>query len=88
VNSISKNSRTPFHIACHLGNIELVKYLASKPETYLEIEDQEKNTPLHLAAMEGHTAVVTFLISEKKVDPICMNAEFKKPIDVTKDELI
>ena len=79
INTFNKANWTPFHIACEIGNLELVKYLASIPEIFLEVEDIDKNTPLHLAAKQGNLPIVTFLISDMKVDPACVNNELKKP---------
>lgn len=50
--------RTALHLACEIGNIDIVTFFTSKPEIFCEVEDEDRNTPLHLAAKEGHLIVV------------------------------
>jgi ankyrin repeat protein len=54
--------RTALHIACDLGDLDLVIFLAKRQEIFLDVEDEDRNTPLHLAVQAGHFEVIKYLI--------------------------
>ena len=51
-------------MACELGSMPIVEYLASKDPTICRITlaDFKGKTPLHLAAIKNHVNVVKFLL--------------------------
>ncbi|MEK6238475.1 MAG: ankyrin repeat domain-containing protein, partial [Planctomycetales bacterium] len=67
VDSRSEDGFTALHIATHVGNVELMKFLlAEGAEVNARTEDG--TTPLMTAAMEGKLAAASFLLANK-ADP-------------------
>lgn len=63
------NFRTPLHLACNSGYIDIVQYLLLKKKASVCEEDAERMQPLHLAAKSGHPDVTsTLLKAGAKVD--------------------
>lgn len=59
-----KIGRTPLARACHNGDLAVVKIRFSERPQDLHVQDNAENTPLQIACLEGHDAVVEFLISQ------------------------
>lgn len=53
---------TPLHLACHLGDPEIV-FLLLDLSPHMDVEDFLGNTPLIIAVSAGHAAVVDLLLS-------------------------
>lgn len=60
VNYRDYDSRTPLHLACNFGNLEIVKYLVSHGAN-IEIKDRFGNTPLNEARNSGFDEIVAYL---------------------------
>jgi ankyrin repeat protein len=54
----------PIHIACRVGNLELVKYLMNDCDAHLLAPDNMSYTPLFEAATNGHEAIVDALVTK------------------------
>uniref|UniRef100_A0A669C197 Ankyrin 1 n=1 Tax=Oreochromis niloticus TaxID=8128 RepID=A0A669C197_ORENI len=52
---------TPLHVACHYGNIKMVKFLLQQ-QAHVNAKTRMGYTPLHQAAQQGHTDIVTLLL--------------------------
>ncbi|KAF3702195.1 Ankyrin-1 [Channa argus] len=52
---------TPLHVACHYGNIKMVKFLLQQ-QAHANSKTRMGYTPLHQAAQQGHTDIVTLLL--------------------------
>ncbi|XP_010765008.1 ankyrin-1-like [Notothenia coriiceps] len=52
---------TPLHVACHYGNIKMVKFLLQQ-QANVNSKTKLGYTPLHQAAQQGHTDIVTLLL--------------------------
>ncbi|MEQ2298838.1 Ankyrin-1, partial [Ameca splendens] len=52
---------TPLHVACHYGNIKMVKFLLQQ-QANVNSKTRLGYTPLHQAAQQGHTDIVTLLL--------------------------
>uniref|UniRef100_A0A8C2Q4S0 Ankyrin 1, erythrocytic b n=1 Tax=Cyprinus carpio TaxID=7962 RepID=A0A8C2Q4S0_CYPCA len=52
---------TPLHVACHYGNIKMVKFLLQQ-QAHVNSKTRLGYTPLHQAAQQGHTDIVTLLL--------------------------
>ncbi|XP_076872494.1 ankyrin repeat domain-containing protein 6b isoform X2 [Brachyhypopomus gauderio] len=61
--AVTKYGRTPLHLACYKGHVEVVKILL-KAGCDLDVEDDGNQTALHRAAMVGHSDVISALIQE------------------------
>ncbi|ORX46875.1 ankyrin, partial [Piromyces finnis] len=61
-----KNKNTPLHIASKYGNNEMVHLLIEKDEELVNIQNNEKWTPLHFACDQGHNhkGVIEYLIEK------------------------
>ena len=65
-----QNNRTPLHVACGKGDLNMVKMLVNEQNANLHVYDIHNVTPLHEAARSGNTELVLYLIVEhKKFDP-------------------
>lgn len=45
---------TPLHCAAYSGNIEIVRFLCDNPVTEIEVEDDERRTPLLVSIQSGN----------------------------------
>uniref|UniRef100_A0A4W5QYE9 Ankyrin 1 n=1 Tax=Hucho hucho TaxID=62062 RepID=A0A4W5QYE9_9TELE len=52
---------TALHVACHYGNIKMVKFLLQQ-QAHVNSKTRVGYTPLHQAAQQGHTDIVTLLL--------------------------
>ena len=59
-NSRSLQKRTPLHLACTHGHLEVVRCLVDTYHCSLLSTDEKKLTPLHFAAAYGHLEVVQY----------------------------
>lgn len=62
VDALTSMRRTPLHLACLHGHLEVVKVLLVFGGK-LNATDNDNNTPLHCAAMRGHSSVVRWLLN-------------------------
>ena len=49
------------HLACYIGNLEMVKWLIDVCALSPAIEDNKGRSPIHLAVKRGYTEIVEFL---------------------------
>ena len=63
VDARSQKGRTPLHIACRNGHIDVAEYLICECDCDKEAKDNQKLTPLHAACLMGQTDIVKCLIS-------------------------
>ncbi|NWI96039.1 ANKR6 protein, partial [Pitta sordida] len=61
--AVTKNGRTPLHLAAHKGHLHVVQILL-KAGCDLDIQDDGDQTALHRAAVVGNTDIITTLIQE------------------------
>ena len=59
-----ENERTPLHIACQYGHLNIVKYLMKKPGSNPAAEDRHGQTPLHYALQNSHMDIVYYFLSK------------------------
>lgn len=59
---VNDDGNTPLHIACMFGNLQGVKFFIQK-EGNVEIKNAFGQTPILLAAQEGHSSIVSFLMT-------------------------
>ncbi|CAB1318604.1 unnamed protein product, partial [Coregonus sp. 'balchen'] len=57
----SRMGYTALHVACHYGNIKMVKFLLQQ-QAHVNSKTRVGYTPLHQAAQQGHTDIVTLLL--------------------------
>ncbi|MFC1842059.1 ankyrin repeat domain-containing protein [Candidatus Dependentiae bacterium] len=59
---------TPLHIACAMGNLEIVRYILEKnPELAQTKTKKYEYTPLHCACISGKMDIIMYLIGTHKV---------------------
>ena len=69
INAKGENDYTSLHFACKKNQLEIVKFLTSKPECNREAEDKYGNRPLHIAYMfSGNVELVKYLVKEAGCD--------------------
>ena len=65
VNFADYDKRTPLHIACSFGNLEICKYLLSHNGN-VNAEDFLKNKPIDDAKREKHKPIIKFLLQQQQ----------------------
>lgn len=68
INEPNLSNNRPFYFAAGAGHLDIVKYLASKPEIDINASNSCHFTALHNAAGKGHLNVVKYLCSLKNID--------------------
>ena len=69
INAKGENDYTSLHIACEKNQLEIVKFLTSKPECHHEAEEKYGDRPLHIACMfSGNVELVRYLVEEAGCD--------------------
>ena len=66
---IGDNGETLLHIACEVGNVNLVKCLIHKHKADVKARDYGNQTPIDAAAYSDKAEVVTCLIDVFGCDP-------------------
>ena len=62
INSLDNNHCTPLHIACIKDKNDIVKFLTSKQDCKVEVENKYGDRPLHLACEHGSVDLVKHLV--------------------------
>ena len=52
------------------GHVDVSKTLVLELQADVTIKDNAGSTPLHIAAKNGHTGVVSFLLTQPGIDPV------------------
>lgn len=73
VNSVNFDSRTPLHLACSLGDMDMVRILVEDYRVHLDPVDHAGGTPLDDAVDNQHEEIIQFL--EEKGASVCRTAE-------------
>jgi len=55
--------KTPLHLTCHDGHLDIARYLLTSHAANLEATDNEGETPLHCACLDGEIDVVQELVA-------------------------
>ncbi|KAL7937834.1 ankyrin repeat-containing domain protein [Trichoderma chlorosporum] len=80
--ALDKQSQTPLHFACRLGDsgvlIALVEALSD--ERSIDVRNGSNQSALHIAAACGHLEIVSFLL-DHGADALSEDKEKQKPID-------
>ena len=66
------------HIACMLGSLSMVKIL-TKPNTVIDLQDLQGNTPLHLACGSLNDSIIRYLTEHAKASWKVRNNEHQTP---------
>jgi ankyrin repeat protein len=56
--------RTPMHIACEVGKLDVVKFFVEADVSLLKINDSNGNLPIHLACRSGNCNVVSYILEK------------------------
>jgi len=68
--------QTPFYMACCIGNLELVEYMASTPGLVdLNAQNHTGATPFFAAANMGHADIVRFLANKRHGEDFAVDIE-------------
>jgi len=71
----------PLHIACQVGNVDVVRHLVEANESSLQIKDAMGELPLHHACNMGNCEVVIFILQQSTHGSSITNAAKKLPIE-------
>ncbi|OHS93931.1 hypothetical protein TRFO_39899 [Tritrichomonas foetus] len=58
----------PIHLAVSMNDLEIVKLLASRHDTNLNIQDDDGNTPLSIAISNEYEDIVNYLLDQPKIN--------------------
>ena len=72
-NVLNKHGHTPLHVACRGENIEVVEMLVTDQRCDVNIQDNNKNTPLQTAIYTQNG--MQMLLDCKRCDPNQQNAD-------------
>ena len=61
VEAKDENQRTPLHLACQQGHIEIVHYLTYEQRCNPQCKDKDGWTPFYLAFFQNHTNIMEYL---------------------------
>jgi len=73
--------RSPLHIACERGNLEVVEALLLDLNTQVDAPDRWKRLPIHYAAIRGNVKIVSLILSRYKGDMNCQDSDSRTPLD-------
>ena len=62
VEATDANGRTPLHVACCAGQMEIVEYLVTERRANLNAQDKNGSTPFEVACHAGRVSVVYYLV--------------------------
>jgi hypothetical protein len=85
VNELEENKQTPLHLACFLGDLEIVQKLVGRGAN-VNSNDGLNGTPLHMACHKGHAKVAEFLIGHGAKLDICSNEDGSTPLHIASSE--
>jgi hypothetical protein len=74
--------RNPLHLAAAFGNSSQVTYHVQKQEYPINALTMKRWTAAHLAAREGHTKVLTTLMTAPGIDLLIKNREERTPLHI------
>ncbi|CAF4599533.1 unnamed protein product, partial [Didymodactylos carnosus] len=75
------NGDYPISIASEYGQLSVVQYLHSLPETQLNVANKDRQTPLHLATKNYHLLIVRYLVLWG-ADHQAQNTSKQTPLDI------
>jgi len=64
------NGCSPFYVACHKGQVEVVKYLLSLKGIDPGLPAINGATPFYISCQLGHKEVVSLLLADPRIDPL------------------
>lgn len=79
VNQRSMMGATALHIACKIGDIDLVKRLLKRTDIKVNEKGPENRTALHYAAYNGHAAIVHLLLAHG-ADVLALDTSKQTPL--------
>ena len=80
---IDGEGRTPIHIACEKGDMQVLSYLLSFGKCITTAHDWKGKTALHYACIAANIEVVRMLLISAKSDPTLTDNDGKTPVDYT-----
>jgi ankyrin repeat protein len=82
VEARDENGRSPLHIACKNGHIDVAEYLIHECGCDKEARDNKQFTPLFTACLEDQINTIKFLISKFRCKIDARDAEGRTPLHV------
>ena len=65
------DGRSPLHLACLIGHLDVAKYLVDEKQCNSACADNNGWTAVHVACQNGHLDVAKYLVDEKQCNPAC-----------------
>eukprot|EP00956_Cyclotella_meneghiniana_P037540 scaffold140284_cov40-Cyclotella_meneghiniana.AAC.5 len=82
VNAVDNGGSTPLHIACRVGDIEVVKYLVEVNESALQMRNRRGEFPLQIACDNGKCDVINYILEKSDHGVSTKNWKKRLPIQV------
>ena len=77
--------RTPLMIACEVGNLEIVKFLALECKVSLKGFDYSGHTIIHISAINSQIHILKFLVEEVSMNVNALSKLKKTALEICKD---
>ncbi|CAH1737494.1 unnamed protein product [Aphis gossypii] len=82
INPETKAGFTPLHVACHFGQLNMVRFLTARQGVNINATTASGYTPLHQASQQGHSTIVSHLL-DKGADPNLLTSQGQTALSIS-----
>ncbi|XP_022161431.1 ankyrin-3-like, partial [Myzus persicae] len=82
INPETKAGFTPLHVACHFGQLNMVRFITARQGVNINATTASGYTPLHQAAQQGHSTIVSHLL-DKGADPDLLTSQGQTALSIS-----
>ncbi|XP_026820178.1 ankyrin-2-like isoform X3 [Rhopalosiphum maidis] len=82
INPETKAGFTPLHVACHFGQLNMVRFITARQGVNINATTASGYTPLHQASQQGHSTIVSHLL-DKGADPNLLTSQGQTALSIS-----